>query len=84
LTDGATTVSLVFQFNAEGAIATCRAEARYRDKLTAMPWVGRFWEYSVRNGMLIPLEGEVGWEYPEGTRLYFKGRTTEIHYEFAS
>ena len=61
-----------------------RAEARYRDKLTAMPWGGRFWEYSVRNGMLIPLAGEVGWEYPEGTRLYFKGRTTEIHYEFAS
>jgi len=84
LTDGATTVSLVFQFNAEGAIATMRAEARYRDKLTAMPWSGRFWEYSVQGGMLIPLEGEVGWEYPEGTRLYFKGRTTEINYEFAS
>ena len=84
LTDGATTVSLVFQFNAEGTIDTFRAEARYHDKLTAMPWGGRFWEYSVRNGMLIPLEGEVGWEYPEGTRLYFKGRTTEINYEFAS
>jgi hypothetical protein len=84
LTDGATTVSLVFQFNAAGTIDTMRAEARYRDKLTAMPWGGRFWDYSVRNGMLIPLEGEVGWAYPEGTRLYFKGRTTEIHYEFAS
>ncbi|MGB5959506.1 MAG: DUF6544 family protein [Coleofasciculaceae cyanobacterium] len=82
LTDGATNVSLVFQFNAEGAIATMRAEARYRDKLNAMPWCGRFWEYSVQGGMLIPLEGEVGWEYPEGTRLYFKGRTTEINYEF--
>ena len=84
LTDGATTVSAVFQFNAEGLIDTFRTEARYRDKLTAMPWSGRFWEYSVRNGMLIPLEGEVGWDYPEGTRLYFKGRTTEINYEFAS
>lgn len=82
-TDGTTTVSLVFQFNAEGTISTIRAEARYRDKLTAMPWSGRFWEYSVRNGMLIPLEGEVGWEYPEGTRLYFKGKITEINYEFA-
>ncbi|MGB8701639.1 MAG: DUF6544 family protein [Thermosynechococcaceae cyanobacterium] len=83
LTDGATTVSLVFQFNAEGAIATIRADARYRDKLTAMPWCGRFWNYSVRNGMLIPLEGEVGWEHPEDIRLYFKGRITEISYEFA-
>ncbi|HEY9629525.1 MAG TPA: DUF6544 family protein [Coleofasciculaceae cyanobacterium] len=84
LIDGSTTVSVVFQFNAEGTIATMRAEARYRDKLTAMPWSGRFWEYAVRDGMLIPLAGEVGWEYPEGTRLYFKGRTTEINYEFAS
>jgi hypothetical protein len=83
LTDGATTVSLVFQFNAEGTISTMRAEARYRDKLTAMPWSGRFWEYSICDGMLIPLEGEVGWEYPEGIRLYFKGKITEIHYEFA-
>ena len=82
LTDGATTVSVVFLFNAEGTIDTFRTEARYRDKLTAMPWGGRFGEYSVCNGMLIPLEGEVGWEYPEGTRLYFKGRTTEISYEF--
>ena len=84
LTDGATTVSVVFQFNAEGTIDRFRAEARYRDKLTAMPWGGRLWEYSVRNEMLIPLEGEVGWEYPEGIRLYFKGKITEINYEFAS
>ncbi|WP_009632068.1 DUF6920 family protein [Synechocystis sp. PCC 7509] len=83
LTDGATTVSLVFQFNAEGVISTIRAEARYRDKLTAMPWVGRFGEYSIQNGMLIPLYGEVGWEHPEGLRLYFKGKITEINYEFA-
>jgi hypothetical protein len=84
LTDGTTTVSLVFQFNAEGAIETMRAEARYRDKLTAMPWSGRFWDYSTRNGMLIPLQGEVGWEYPDGIRLYYKGQITEINYEFAS
>ncbi|MGM3306042.1 DUF6920 family protein [Anabaena sp. WFMT] len=86
LTNGTTTVSLVFQFNAEGAISTIRAEARYRmdgDKLTAMPWNGRFWNYTVQNGMLIPLEGEVGWEHPEGTRLYFQGKIAEINYEFA-
>jgi hypothetical protein len=83
LTDGATTVSLIFNFNSEGVISTIRAEARYRDKLTAMPWVGRFGEYSIRNGMLIPLYGGVGWEHPEGIRLYFKGRITEINYELA-
>jgi hypothetical protein len=84
LTDGATTVSLVFRFNAEGAIETMRAEARCRDKLTAMPWSGRFWNYSTRDGMLIPLQGEVGWEYPDGLRLYYKGKVTEINFEFAT
>jgi hypothetical protein len=28
-------------------------------------------------------EGEVGWEHPEGIRLYFKGKITKISYEFA-
>ncbi|WP_373544825.1 DUF6544 family protein [Chamaesiphon sp.] len=84
VTDAQTTVSLVFRFNADGTIETMRAEARYRDKLTAMPWSGRFWNYSTCNGMLIPLEGEVGWEYPDGIRLYYKGKVTEINYEFAT
>ena len=48
-----------------------------------MPWVGNFREYAVRDGMQIPLEGEVGWEHPEGLRLYFKGKITNINYKFA-
>jgi hypothetical protein len=88
LTDGKTTASVVFQFDAEGLITSMRAEARCHsvvgDKLMFMPWVGNFREYSVCNGMLIPLYGEVGWEHPEGLRLYFKGKITKISYEFAS
>ncbi len=88
LTDGKTTASVVFQFDAEGLITSMRAEARcYRvvgDKLMFMPWVGNFREYEVHNGMQIPLEGEVGWEHPEGIKLYFKGKITKISYEFAS
>jgi hypothetical protein len=84
VTDAQTTLSLVFRFNADGTIETMRAEARYRDKLTAMPWSGRFWDYSTRDGMLIPLQGEVGWEYPDSIRLYYKGKVTEINYEFAT
>jgi hypothetical protein len=83
LMDGDTTVSLVFGFNTEGLIDTIHAAARYRDKVSAMPWGGRFWEYTIRNGMLIPLRGEVGWEYPEGMKLYYKGQITDISHEFA-
>lgn len=88
LTDGKTTASVVFQFDTEGVITSMRAEARcYRvvgDKLTFMPWVGNFRKYSVQNGMRIPLEGEVGWEHPQGLRLYFKCRVSELNYEFVS
>lgn len=44
LTDGKTTASVVFQFDAEGLITSMRAEERCHsvvgDKLTFMPWVG--------------------------------------------
>ena len=87
LTDGKTTASVVFQFDAEGLITSMRAEERCHsvvgDKLTFMPWVGNFREYATHHGMRIPLEGEVGWEHLEGLRLYFKGTITKINYEFA-
>ena len=81
------TASVVFQFDTEEVITSMRAEACcYRvvgDKSMFMPWVGNFREYAVRDGMQIPLEGEVGWEHPEGLRLYFKGKITNINYKFA-
>lgn len=86
LTDGATTVSLDFHFDAEGLLSGVRAAARHRTVngvLVATPWQGRFWGHELRGGMRIPLEGEVAWELPEGLWPYWRGRATEITYEFA-
>lgn len=86
LTDGATTVSLDFRFDAEGLISGVQAAARHRTVngvLVATPWQGRFWGYEVRGGMRIPLEGEVAWVLPEGLWPYWRGRATEITYDFA-
>jgi len=86
LTDGATTVSLDFRFDAEGLLSGVRAAARHRTVngvLVATPWQGRFWGYEVRGGMRIPLEGEVAWELPEGLWPYWRGSVTDIAYEFA-
>ena len=83
LTDGDTTVSLVFRFNPEGTIATIRAAARDRG-LIATPWEGRFWHYALRDGMQIPLEGEVSWHPSEGIWPYWRGQVTELNYEFAA
>ena len=86
LTDGAVTVSLLFRFNADNLIASVRAEARGRmvgTIVTSMPWEGRFWNYAARDGMRVPLEGEVAWIHPEGAKPYWRGRITRLAYEFA-
>jgi hypothetical protein len=83
MTDGETTVSLVFGFNPEGPIATINAAERYRG-LVSTPWEGRFWHYAARNGMQIPLEGEVAWHPPEGLWPYWRGQVTKLSYEFES
>lgn len=84
LTDGATTVKLVFQFDADGRISTVHSDGRYREvdgKLAPTPWQGRFWDYEIRDGMLVPLEGEVAWLLSDGVRPYWRGRIQQIQYE---
>jgi hypothetical protein len=86
LRDGPTSVSLEFRFDAEGLISAVRAAARPRavsGALLPTPWQGRFWAYELRQGMRVPLQGEVAWELPDGLRPYWRGRITSITYEFA-
>jgi hypothetical protein len=36
------------------------------------PWEGRWTNYEMRHGILIPLEGEVAWILPDGRRPYWR------------
>lgn len=86
LQDGEITLTLLFRFNENDLIEAVRAEARGRTVGGAViptPWEGRFSHYERREGMLIPLEGEVAWLPPEGEQPYWRGRITSIRYEFA-
>lgn len=86
LSDGGVSVTLLFRFNAAGLIDSVRAESRGRavnDTVVLTPWECRVWHYEVRDGMRIPLEGEVTWQLPEGPLPYWRGRITELAYEFA-
>ena len=86
LSDGGTTVRLVFEFDARGLISSVRSEGRFRtvgDRAEATPWQGRFRDYERRGGMLVPLGGEVAWLLPEGPLPYWRGRIRSIEYEFA-
>jgi len=84
LQDGDTRVSLLFRFDEQGLIESVRAEARGRTvagKVIATPWEGRWCHYDTREGMRIPIEGEVAWLLPEGRKPYWRGRITEISFE---
>jgi hypothetical protein len=83
LTDGDITVTLLFRFNKEGLIDSVRAASRSRTLGVTMPWQGRFWNYSLRDGMRVPLEAEAAWLPPEGAQPYWRGLITQSSYEFA-
>jgi uncharacterized protein DUF6920 len=82
LTDGPTTVSLDFRFGRDGLIESTYASARIVDgAVTRMPWVARVWAYDTRDGVRIPLEGEVAWVLPDGPYPYWRGQIMSIEYE---
>jgi hypothetical protein len=86
LGDGATQVSLLFTFGSDGLIDNVRAEGRARivgGKTTLMPWRGRFNHHVRRDGMQVPLEGEVAWLALEGQQPYWRGRVTALDYEWS-
>lgn len=86
LKDGDLMLTLLFRFKDDGLIDTVRAEGRGRTvggTVVPTPWQGRFWNYEVRNGMRVPMDGEVAWLPPEGTKPYWRGRITRLSYELA-
>jgi hypothetical protein len=86
MSDGDVVVSLLFAFDDEGFITSVGTQTRGRTvggKVVPTPWQGRFWNYTERGGMRVPLDGEVAWLLPEGAKPYWRGHTDEITHEFA-
>lgn len=86
LTDGDLSLRMLFTFGDDGLIASVRSEERGRmvgDRPVPTPWEGRFWDYEERQGMRVPMEGEVAWILPDGPAPYWRGRIERITYQFA-
>jgi len=86
LADDGTQVSLTFGFGANGLIESVRTEDRGRmvaGNVVPTPWEGRWAQYAERDGMQVPLEGEVAWIPADGRKPYWRGRVTRLEYEHA-
>lgn len=85
LTDSGITISLEFEFGETGEITSVFSPARFRqigEEFKPFPWRGRFRNYRRFGGMMIPTEGEVAWELPEGNFPYWRGTLLEAEYWF--
>jgi hypothetical protein len=85
IVDGPIGLTLLFSFNDAGLIVAARAEARgagMGKDMVMMPWEGRWSDYQLRDGMMVPLTGEAAWLRPQGRRAYFAGSVTSLHFEF--
>lgn len=85
LRDGATAVTMTFHFGEDAMVDSMRAEARGRmvdGRSVPTVWEGRWSDYAVRDGMRVPLAGEVAWRLPEGLKPYWRGRVTRLTYTF--
>jgi hypothetical protein len=84
--DGGNTVALTFHFGADGLIETVRMEDRPRqvgEVNVPTAWEGRFWNYADRDGMLVPLDGEVAWHPPSGPLPpYWRGHLEDVRYAY--
>jgi hypothetical protein len=83
-TNGATTIALDFCFGSNCLIVSVSTERRRRSAGDYAPWQGWFRDYQKRDGMLIPMAAEVGWREAQGVFPYWRGRISEIYYEFAA
>ena len=84
LEDGDIAATMLFRFDETGLVASVRAEARGRTVHGAVvptAWEGRWWNYEVRDGMRVPMEGEAVWLLQEGPKAYWRGRIARMEYE---
>jgi hypothetical protein len=80
--DGDVSASVVFEFGEEGYVRRLTADRYRQDTDGYAPWVGRYRGYEERDGLVIPTEGEVAWETPEGEKPYWRGAVTGVDYRF--
>jgi hypothetical protein len=85
LSDRGITITLLFRFGKDALIESVRAEKRGRTvegKVIQTPWEGRWTNYTERDGMKVPMDGEVAWILPDRRAPYWRGHATALAYEY--
>lgn len=84
LSDGPIRVTLTFHVGSDGLIDTIRADQRGRTvdgQVVPTPWEGRMSNYQRREGLLVPMDGEVAWLTPQGRLPYWRGTIVDLQFD---
>lgn len=82
-----TTASLLFHVNDRNEVerVTGRRPFMKEDGTSEYrPWKGYWRNYERRNGMRVPVDGEVAWIHPEGEVSYWRGHMETMDYRSGS
>ena len=75
------TARVTFHFDAAGDIVEIEARDRpardQKGRAVRYDWRGRYGEYAQIGNRRLPVYGEVGYVYPEGYEIYFRGRISD-------
>lgn len=76
-------VRMLVTFDAEGRIAQVTSQDRMVNSdmgPVAAPWGGRFEDWGLVDGIMMPRRGEVWWDLPEGRFVYWRGTILSAQY----
>jgi hypothetical protein len=84
LTDGAVRVSLRFHFGSDHLISRVSGQRgrTIQGQIMMTPWEGQWSDYQMRNGLRVPMRGEVAWITPQGRQVYWQGTIESLSYEY--
>ncbi len=85
LTHGGISVALEFRFNPTGAVTSVYTPGRwgsFPDGAKELPWEGRFHDYRLQGGVIVPSWGEVGWYVGDTWTRVWTGRIESARYDF--
>lgn len=79
-----TSAAVVFYFDEQDLVESIYAPDRLREvdgRYEPTPWTGQWRNYQIRQGLLIPIEGEVAWNLPDGDLTYWQAHLDSVEYD---